>query len=36
MFEHPDDGGGGRAIGIDVYETADFYDWLFGSPTIIE
>ena len=27
MVEHPDPGGVGKSIGIDVYETPDFYDW---------
>lgn len=27
MTEHPDPGGVGRGIGIDVYETPEFYSW---------
>jgi filamentous hemagglutinin len=27
MYRHPDPGGVGSAIGIDVYETPEFYDW---------
>ena len=27
MHQHPDPGGVGRSIGIDVYETPEFYDW---------
>ena len=27
MYEHPDPGGVGRSIGIDVYETPEFYEW---------
>ena len=30
MVEHPDPGGVGRSIGIDVYETPEFYDWFDG------
>jgi len=34
MHCHPDSGGVGKAIGIDVYESPDFYDW-FGKVNII-
>ncbi len=30
MTEHPDPGGVGRSIGIDVYETPEFYKWFSG------
>jgi len=34
MFRHPDPGGVGKAIGIDVYENPTFYDW-FDNATIL-
>ncbi|GMU02759.1 hypothetical protein KH5H1_68790 [Corallococcus caeni] len=30
MYEHPDPGGVGKSIGIDVYETPEFYKWFNG------
>lgn len=35
MFEHPDPGGVGRAVGIDVFETPQFYDWFEGPVQVI-
>lgn len=34
MTEHPDPGGVGRAIGIDVYETPEFYNWIVGGVKV--
>jgi len=35
MTEHPDPGGVGRAIGIDVYETPEFYSWFVGGVKVV-
>jgi hypothetical protein len=35
MFEHADPGGVGRAVGIDVFETPQFYDWFKGPVQVI-
>ncbi|MCY1044145.1 hypothetical protein OV208_22700 [Corallococcus sp. bb12-1] len=35
MTEHPDPGGVGRAVGIDVYEFPGFYDWFLGGIKVI-
>ena len=36
MTEHPDPGGVGRAIGIDVYERPEFYNWFLGSVKVVQ
>jgi RHS repeat-associated protein len=36
MTEHGDPGGVGRATGIDVYETPDFYNWVIGGTKVVQ
>ena len=35
MTEHPDPGGVGRSIGIDLYETPEFYNWFVGPVKVL-
>lgn len=35
MYRHDDPGGVGKAVGVDVYETPEFYDW-FDTVRMIE
>jgi hypothetical protein len=36
MYQHADPGGVGRAVGIDVFETPEFYDWFMAPVQIIQ
>ena len=36
MYEHADPGGVGRAVGIDVYEHPEFYEWFEQVNIVVE